>query len=141
MIEGSFIPMSEREDELMEELFVATREAHSDGVPKVRIASMLAYMAAGACDPAETERETVSERPNTQDLEERLSEDDDTEPAICPVCKDSGRLSEIQDVKTQMGGQLFVEPCGCQVEWDNREILGEWLEDIEDGITSSSPSE
>lgn len=136
MIEGRFIPMSEREEELMEELFVATREANSDGVSKIRIASMLAYMAAGAVDPSAVDTETVQDHPDAEDLEERLSSSDDTEPALCPLCERDDTETEIADVQTQIGGQLRVVPCGHQVEWENRDILGDWLEDIEDDLTS-----
>lgn len=128
--------MSEREEELMEDLFVATREAHSDGVSKIRIASMLAYMSAGATDPSAVDTETVENNPDARDLEERLSSSDDTEPALCPLCEDDGRHTEITDVQTQIGGQLLVRPCGHEVEWENREILGDWLEDIEGDLTS-----
>lgn len=128
--------MSEREQELMEDLFVATREANNDGVSKVRIASMLAYMSAGATDPSALDTETVENNPDAQDLEERLSPSDDSEPALCPLCKREETETRITDVQTQIGGQLRVVPCGHEVEWENRDILGNWLEDIENNLTS-----
>lgn len=131
MIEGNFLPMSDREEELMDDLFSLTRDAYNDGVPKVRIAGILAFFAAGAIDPKSLNAEDKQVQYDTEDLEARMNAETEDEPDVCPSCKEEGTYTEISDVRSQLGGQLLVEPCGCVIEWENREKLGEWVEEFD----------
>lgn len=125
------MPMSEEEKQLMEDIYVATREAHNEGVSKTRIAGLLAFFASGAVDPKSLGAEQRKVEPDAHDLEERLSQENEPEQAVCPSCKEDGTYTEINDVRSQLGGQLLIDPCGCIIEWENRDQLGEWVEQLD----------
>lgn len=128
MIEGNWTPLSEEEKELMEELFVVTREANKNGVSKVRIAGLLSFMASGAIDPQSFDGDDVSIESDGDTLQEHFSRENESQAVLCPVCEEEGEETEIVDVTSQLGGQLYIKPCGHMVEWDERDKLGDWAE-------------
>lgn len=120
MIEGSWLPITERERELMEDIFIATREAYNDGVEKWRIAALLAFMASSTLDPRSSEKQSTSVE---QSLEEALND----KPEICPI---EGCEQEITGVSSQWGGPVVIHPCGHEIEWDEKEELGDWIDEL-----------
>lgn len=138
MIDEAYVPESEEELELMEDLFVATRRAHRRGLPKIAIARLLAYQASATLDPKSLDPQEESlqslrepESPSNGFFEgdgESYLEDEETDekPVVCPV---DGCKYKVSNVLHQLGGELKVKPCGHTVDWDNRDILGDWVED------------
>jgi len=92
---------------------------------------MLAYFSATAIDPKSLGAEDEQVQQDTHDLEERLNGEPDSEQVVCPACKEEGTYTEISDVRAQLGGQFIVEPCGCVIEYEDRDELGEWVEQYE----------
>lgn len=135
-LDGTWVPETKEEDRLMEDIHIATRRAHADGISRVRIAGLLSFMAAAAID-----RTGKTESPDRISLEEEMSEEDrqsieeairamqeepTKEPEECPSCG-----TKIAGVQTAMGGDVIARPCGCTWDWDVREQLGDWARDLE----------
>lgn len=125
-LNGTWIPQDETEDRLMEDIHIATRRAHADGVPKERVAALLAFMASATLDPSSDEEPDTGIQEPTMDqvFDQGREPPGDTE--ACPECD-----TEIDEVIASMGGDLQVLPCGCQFEWEEREALGQFTDDFE----------
>jgi|AntRauTorcE11897_2_1112592.scaffolds.fasta_scaffold28823_1 hypothetical protein len=135
MIRGEFVPASEEEHELMMDIFVATREAYTEGVSKARIAQILAWFSATSIDPKSLDAEVIELGDEESALKDRLEETlEGAEPntdgrlEFCPEEECDSRISGVQ---TQIGGQIYIEPCGHVVEWDDKEELGAWADEID----------
>ena len=128
-LNGTWVPQDETEDRLMEDLHLATRRAHSDGVSRRRIAALLAFMSSATLDPAsEIDAEQRADRATLEELLEEALSEDTKEPEDCPRC---GNL--IGQVQAQMGGDHHVRPCGCRFESViAEERLGDWYVSAEE---------
>lgn len=135
-LDGTWVPETKEEDRLMEDIHIATRRAHADGVSRVRIAGLLSFMAAAAIDRTDSS-EPPDQKPSEEDMSEgerrrfeeaiqAMQEEPPKEPEECPSCG-----TEIIEVMTAMGGDIFVQPCGCTWDWDVREQLGDWARALE----------
>lgn len=134
MIKGEFVPATEEEHDLMMEIFVATRQAHTEGVSKARIAQILAWFSATSIDPKSLDAEVIELDSGGSALAERLKEDlesKQTDGDRVETCPEEGCNSRITGVQTQIGGQIFVDPCGHVVEWEEKEKLGSWIDEID----------
>lgn len=127
MIQGHYLPLTETEEELMEELFIVTREANNEGVPKDRIAQMLMWYAATAIDPQSGVSENVDEPSAQSHTSPEGMQETASQTASCPSCG-----GDVSGVTPQLGGQLIVAPCNCVVDWEDRKSLGRYAEEIED---------
>lgn len=129
MLEGSWVPQDRAEERMMEDIHHATRRAHRDGVSRRRVAACLAFMASAAIDPKSdenAEHESVSADEAREKLKREIEERKAKEPRYCPDCED-----EIAGVSSEVGGRIFVQPCGCEYEWEVREQLGDWADDLD----------
>lgn len=118
-LDGAWIPQNEEENRLMEDLHIATRRAHSDGVSRTRIAGLLAFMASATLDPAsELDAQQRSEsRTIAEAFEEAMAESDSgREPEDCPNCG-----TTIGRVMASMGGEHHVKPCNCTFTYEEAE--------------------
>lgn len=107
-LDGSWIPQDETEARAMEDIHVATRRAHRDGMSKERLAALLAFMASATLDPRSEEE---SPERSESGLEEEMSEED------VPECPECGGV--VGDVSMQLGGDVFFRPCSCIAQYDD----------------------
>lgn len=114
MLEGPWVPADKHEDRMMEDIHVATRRAHEDGVSRRRIAACLAFMAAATLDPRSDEEPRPAEAaPPDGDLAADLeAERTDEVDGACPEC---GEPAEADECHVEMGGIVHL-PCGHEIE-------------------------
>jgi hypothetical protein len=150
MIDGHWMPGSDEEWKLMEDLHVVTREAHNAGVPKPRIASALGFMAAAAIDSfARQDPEMFEEGASPDRDRDRNCDPDDSALAAAldrdahergeggeqrPLCPACGEPAE--SARSGMGlREASVEPCGHVVtekHFDgDRERFAAWFDAVE----------
>ena len=121
--EESYVPENEAEMELMEDLHHVTRRAHRHGLSKADIARLLAFMASATLQP-EAGEESV-ESPESRSLRQEMR-GKAREPKECPEC-----ASDIAGVESELGGKLMVRPCGHEFDWEDREQLGDWADELD----------
>lgn len=121
--EEAYVPESEEEWELMEDIHIATRRANRCGLSRPEIARLLAFMASATL-ATEEELEPI-ERPTAAEESDEDTEPDPPRAEVCPGCAEP-----IEDVHTGMGGDLYIQPCGCTIRWEEREQLGAWIEEV-----------
>lgn len=110
-LEGGYVPDDEREMRLMEDLHIATRRAHADGISKQRIAALLAFMASASLDPqSDTEpAEDGAQRSVAEAMQEAVDDGGTVELGRCPECS-----APVASYRAAMGGPVEL-PCGCEV--------------------------
>lgn len=116
MIQGRWMPQTQQEWELLEDMHAVTRLAAAEGVSRARIASLTAYMAAAAAQQAAIEdtSQTDAQRQRAQsDLASRMGEERTSGDLLkCPECG-----GNIEDISGGLGSPQ-VEPCGCILDGD-----------------------
>jgi hypothetical protein len=121
MIQGRWIPQSEAEWQLLEDLHAVSRLAATEGVEKDRIASLMAFMAAAASDQAGAER-IAENGAQSREQGERNPADpvDDDSPPDCPSC---------EEALTHFSGGLGTPRCpSCGSIIESSELIEEVIE-------------
>ncbi|MFB6282557.1 MAG: hypothetical protein ABEK59_01290 [Halobacteria archaeon] len=111
-LEGGWMPQTEEEESLLEDIHVVTRLAHQKGVSKKRISALLAFMASATLDPRAEDRETKppADDEDAATLEDAMSQE--AEKPTCPVCCET-----VHDITTGMGFQTAkLHPCGHELD-------------------------
>jgi hypothetical protein len=136
-IDGAWVPETEEEMRLMEDLHRVTRRAHADGVERHRIAALQAFMASAALDPKAAEETDVKGESPVETLRERMeaeAEDvpDDADVVECPDCG-----TPVETFITGVGMESFhLKPCGCDV--GGREDTEQLYERLTNGDTDET---
>lgn len=116
-IDGSWVPESDAELELFDNLHKAKVKAFDEGVDPDQIAAAMSYMA------------STSLVSKPEDNKNSLQEEIEKEKQKADNCPECGQ--EIETVLALgIGGEHKVHPCGHSFEWDEaKDKLGEWIDD------------
>lgn len=114
MIQGRWMPQTEEEWRLLEDLHVVTRVAAQDGVSKARMASLLAFMASATAQqsafeetsPRPAQSRQMETEPEGETLEEAMgsTESEGGNGVSCPECNE-----EIEDLSGSLGNATCPE--------------------------------
>lgn len=119
-LSGPYVPESEEEAELMEDLNTATRRAYRRGLSKREISRLCAFFATATLDPA-SETEPDRER---ESLAGQMQEDE----RECPVCGESVEDAD-PDVSMAMGQPVRIthDDKTCEYEPRDGDDIPAWV--------------
>lgn len=118
-LSGPYVPESEEEMELLEDLNTATRRAHRRGLSKRRIAALCAFMASATLDPA-SEQDADSER---QTMAEAMQEGDKE----CPLCGEEAFSAAFEMGKPVEIKHSEDDDDPCEYEPESRDEMPGWM--------------
>lgn len=110
-LQGGWVPETQAEWELINDLNAVTVVAYEDGVAQEDIVSALTYMATSVVtsDPQKATQSDPEPEPISIEESEGSEELDE-----CPYC---GEV--IEEVQAFLGGNTIVVPCGCKGHVDD----------------------
>ena len=120
-LSGAWVPETEEERYLMEDVAMALQRAERNGVDRDRMAAYLAFQSSAILDPrtiepADEDSESLAE---AMEAKEDQSPSENSGADECPDCG-----SEIDDWQGEIGGGVVIQPCGCEITDE------EWLNDL-----------
>lgn len=122
-IDGQWVPETHEELKMMKQLHGIKVEAYQSGVSPENIASIFAYAASSSLVSKPGEREKELEEA------EKALEKKQNKTKKCPQCDIKIRNTKLLG----LGGPISIIPCGCTFEWSERDKLGSWIQEPDNG--------
>lgn len=108
-LSGPWVPETEDERNLMEDIGIALNRADRSGVERERMAALLAFMASATLDP-----QSIEEPPeNAQSLADRMQEESPKAGLESDTCPECGK--GVDGWNAEIGGPVILDPCGCEI--------------------------
>lgn len=115
-IDGTWVPESDAEMELFNDLHNAKVKAFENGVEPEQISAAMSYIASTSL--------VSKPEDNKKSLEDAVAQKKE-QVDKCPECD-----REIKQVRSLgIGGEHQVQPCGHTFEWDQRDKIRGWVND------------